>query len=308
MMEKSEKLKSQVSQLDNHDQIPDAGRRRWRYFLRQLVANPVTLIALLILIIVVFSAIFASVVAPHDPSLQTLRLRLKPPIWQVGGVEGHILGTDALGRDMLSRLIFGGRISLVVGIASVLVQGTIGVLVGLVAGYYGGRVDTIIMRIGDIQQAIPFLILAIAVTAILDSSLINVIIVLGITGWVTYGRIVRGQVLSIREREFVEAAQALGSSNIRIIFRHILPNVVGAVTVISTLTISTMILAEASLSFLGFGVPPSIITWGGMVTSGRDYISNGWWVSVLPGIAIFVTVLSINVLGDWLREAIDPTL
>lgn len=308
MMDKNEQLKPQVSLLDNHDQIPEVGRSRWHYFLRQLVTNPVTLIALLILIVVVFSAIFASVVAPHDPSLQTLRLRLKPPIWQAGGVEGHILGTDALGRDMLSRLIFGGRISLIVGIASVLVQGTIGVLVGLIAGYYGGRVDTVIMRIGDIQQAIPFLILAIAVTAILDSSLINVIIVLGITGWVTYGRIVRGQVLSIREREFVEAAQALGSSNIRIIFRHVLPNVVGAVTVISTLTISTMILAEASLSFLGFGVPPSIITWGGMVTSGRDYLSNGWWVSVLPGIAIFVTVLSINVLGDWLREAIDPTL
>ena len=307
-MKKNKQLKPQVSKLDDHHRIPNTGRSRWQYFLRQLVTNPVTLLALLILIAVVFSAIFASVVAPHDPSLQTLRLRLKPPIWQEGGVEGHILGTDALGRDMLSRLIFGGRISLVVGIASVLVQGTIGVMVGLVAGYYGGRVDTVIMRIGDVQQAIPFLILAIAVTAILDSSLTNVIIVLGITGWVTYGRIVRGQVLSIREREFVEAAQALGSSNIRTIFRHILPNVVGAVTVISTLTISTMILAEASLSFLGFGVPPSIITWGGMVTSGRDYLANGWWVSVLPGVAIFATVLSINVLGDWLREAIDPTL
>lgn len=295
-----------VSQLE--DENSDRDRNRRGYFLRQLVTNPVTLAALIILTLVIFSAIFASVITPHDPSLQTLRLRLKPPIWQEGSVEGHILGTDALGRDMLSRLIFGGRISLVVGIASVLVQGTIGVSVGLIAGYYGGRVDTVIMRIGDIQQAVPFLILAIAVTAVLDSSLTNVIFVLGITGWVTYGRIVRGQVLSIREREFVEAAQALGSSNIRIIFRHILPNVVGAVTVVSTLTISTMILAEASLSFLGFGVPPSIITWGGMVTSGRDYIANGWWVSVLPGIAIFVTVLSINVLGDWLREAIDPTL
>ena len=279
---------------------------RWVYYFRQLISNPVTLIALLIVITVIIFALFAPLLAPHDPSFQSLRLRLKPPFWQDGSEAGHPLGTDALGRDILSRIIFGARISLIVGVAAVFVQGTIGVLMGLIAGYFGGRVDAIIMRISDIQQTIPFLILAIAVTAILDASLLNVIIVLGVSGWVTYGRIVRGQVLSIREREFVEAAHALGSSNIRIIFRHILPNVVGAITVVSTLTISTMILAEASLSFLGFGVPPSVITWGGMVTAGRDYLANGWWVSVIPGAAIFATVLSINVLGDWLREALDP--
>lgn len=299
---------NQKTSLKNAEPSLNVRGDRWRYFLHQLVTNPVSLIALLIVILVICFAVAAPLIAPHDPNLQTLRLRLKPPAWQDGSVGGYPLGTDALGRDMLSRIIFGSRISLIVGVAAVLVQGTIGVLVGLIAGYYGGRIDTIIMRIGDIQQAIPFLILAIAVTAILDSSLTNVIVVLGISGWVTYGRIVRGQVLSIREREFVEAARALGSRNSRIIFRHILPNVVGPVTVISTLTISTMILAEASLSFLGFGVPPTIITWGGMVTAGRDYLANGWWVSVLPGIAIFATVLSINVLGDWLREAIDPTL
>ena len=307
MSDMNQKSKSmQVSRLD--ESSSQSGSARRRYLLRQLVTNPVTLIAFLILMLAIIFAVFAPILTPHDPDLQTLRLRLKPPIWQEGSVEGHPLGTDALGRDILSRIIFGARISLLVGVASVVVQGTIGVTLGLIAGYFGGRLDTVIMRIGDVQQAIPFLILAIAVTAILDSSLINVIIVLGITGWVTYGRIVRGQVLSIREREFVEAAEALGGSNTRIIFRHILPNVFGAVTVISTLTISTMILAEASLSFLGFGVPPSIITWGGMVTAGRDYLANGWWVSVIPGIAIFATVLSINVLGDWLREAVDPTL
>ena len=306
MTNKTKPKRSNVATLDDPILNSSGGRRG--YLLRQLVTNPVTLIALLILLLAIIFAIFAPLLTPHDPDLQTLRLRLKPPIWQEGSVEGYPLGTDALGRDILSRIIFGARISLLVGVASVLVQGTIGVFVGLIAGYFGGRIDTIIMRIGDIQQAIPFLILAIAVTAILDSSLINVIIVLGLTGWVTYGRIVRGQVLSIREREFVEAARALGSSNKRIIFRHILPNVLGAVTVVSTLTISTMILAEASLSFLGFGVPPSIITWGGMVTAGRDYLANGWWVSVIPGVAIFATVLSINVLGDWLREAVDPTL
>jgi len=307
MMNTETKVKKKnISQLEEAKRV--TSKDRWLYFLRQLVTNPVTLVAASILILVIIFALFAPFLAPHDPSLQSLSLRLKPPVWLEGSVEGYPLGTDALGRDLLSRIIFGSRVSLIVGIAAVFVQGTIGVLVGLVAGYYGGRVDSIIMRISDIQQTIPFLILAIAVTAILDASLTNVIIVLGITGWVTYGRIVRGQVLSLREREFVEAARALGSSNGRIIFRHILPNVVGAVTVVSTLTISTMILAEASLSFLGFGVPPSIITWGGMVTAGRDYLANGWWVSVIPGIAIFATVLSINVLGDWLREAIDPTL
>ena len=295
--------------LNLADELPDSKRRgRRQYVLRMLVTNPVTLVALIILILVIIFTVFAPILAPHDPALQSLRLRLTPPFWQEGSVDGYLLGTDALGRDIFSRIIFGARVSLLVGVASVLTQGIIGVTVGLIAGFYGGRLDTIIMRIGDIQQAIPFLILAIAVTAILESSLLNVIIVLGITGWVTYGRIVRGQVLSIREREFVDAARALGASNPRIIRQHILPNVVASVSVISTLTISTMILAEASLSFLGFGVPPSIITWGGMVTAGRDYISNAWWVSVLPGVAIFATVLSINVLGDWLREAIDPTL
>lgn len=259
-------------------------------------------------ILVILSAVAAPVIAPHDPNLQSLRLRLKPPIWQEGSEPGFWLGTDALGRDNLSRILFGARISLLIGVMSVLVQGTLGVTIGLLSGYYGGRIDTILMRIADVQQSIPFLILAVAVAAVLEASLINVILVLGVTGWVTYGRVVRGQVLSVRERQYVEAARAYGSGNGTIIFRHILPNVLPSITVIGTLTISTMILAEASLSFLGLGVPPSLTTWGGMVADGRSYVSTAWWVSVLPGLAIFFTVLSINVVGDKLREILDPTL
>lgn len=273
-----------------------------------LISNPLSLIALMVLIIVVVAAVGAPAIAPHDPELQSLRLRLKPPFWAEGSEAGYPLGTDALGRDMLSRMIYGSQISLIVGLSTVLLQGAIGVLIGLLSGYFGGWVDNVLMRIADIQQSVPFLILAVALAAVVRPSLINIIIVLGITGWVTYSRVVRGQVLSVREQEFVEASRALGSGDARIIFYHILPNIVPSITVIGTLTISTMILAEASLSFLGMGVPPPTATLGGMVADGRNYVSTAWWVSVLPGIQIFVTVLSINLIGDHLREILDPTL
>ncbi|MEO0561626.1 MAG: ABC transporter permease, partial [Chloroflexota bacterium] len=260
-------------------------------------------------ILVIVIALGAPLFAPHDPELQSLRLRTRPPVWGGERAEpGYWLGTDALGRDILSRVIFGARISMIVGIGVVTIQGIIGVLIGLAAGYFGGWVDSILMRLADVQQAVPFLILAVAVAAVLDASLWNVILVLAVAGWVPYGRVVRGQVLSVREREFVEATRALGSSHLRIIFRHILPNILAPITVIGTLTISTMILAEASLSFLGLGVPPPTPTWGGMIADGRDYLASAWWVSVMPGIAIFATVLSINLLGDRLRELTDPTL
>ena len=275
---------------------------------RALTGNPVSLWSLVVLSIVIFGAITAPLIAPHDPTVQSLRLRLKPPIWQDGAEPGYWLGTDALGRDMLSRMIYGARVSLVVGVLAVLLQGAIGVLLGLLSGYYGKWVDNILMRIADVQQSIPFLILAVALAAVVRPSLSNIILVLGISGWVTYSRVVRSQVLSVRELEFVEAARALGSGHLRIIFRHILPNVMSSITVIGTLTVSTMILAEASLSFLGMGVPPPTPTWGGMVAEGRNYISTAWWVSILPGILIFITVLSINLLGDRLREVLDPAL
>ncbi|NDJ60372.1 MAG: ABC transporter permease [Chloroflexi bacterium] len=290
---------------------PHAERRtrpRWQQNLFALLYDPVTLISLIVLTAVIVMAVAAPVLTPHDPELQSLRLRTRPPFWLMNNEPGYPLGTDALGRDILSRIIFGARVSMLVGIGAVIIQGTIGVLVGLMAGFFGGWIDTVLMRLADIQQAIPFLILAVAVAAVVDQSLLNVIIVLGVAGWVPYGRVVRAEVLSVREREFVTAARALGSSNLRLIFTHILPNVAASITVISTLTISTMILAEASLSFLGLGVPPSTPTWGGMVAAGRDYLATAAWVSIIPGIAIFLTVLSINLLGDKLRALLDPTL
>lgn len=275
---------------------------------RAIASNPVSLVSFIVLSMVVLAAITAPLIAPHDPTLQSLRLRLKPPIWQEGAEPGYLLGTDALGRDLLSRMIFGAQISLVVGICTVLLQGIIGVTIGLLSGYFGRWIDNVLMRIADVQQSIPFLILAVALAAVVRPSLSNIILVLGVSGWVTYGRVVRSQVLSVREMDFVEAAHALGSGHLRIILRHILPNVMPSITVIGTLTVSTMILAEASLSFLGMGVPPPAPTWGGMVADGRSYISTAWWVSILPGTLILITVLSINLVGDRLREVLDPTL
>lgn len=293
---------------DTSNHPVQAVRRAILRFVRALTANPLSLVAFVVLCVVVVAAVAAPLIAPHDPTLQSLRLRLKPPIWQAGAEPGYWLGTDALGRDILSRMIYGARISLIVGVFTVLLQGAIGVLVGLLSGYYGRWVDNVLMRIADVQQSVPFLILAVALAAVVQPSLTNIILVLGVSGWVTYGRVVRSQVLSVREFEFVEASRALGSSHPRIIIRHILPNVLPSITVIGTLTVSTMILAEASLSFLGMGVPPPTPTWGGMVADGRNYISTAWWVSVLPGVLIFLTVLSINLVGDRLREVLDPTL
>jgi len=275
---------------------------------RTLRANPVSLVALVVLLGVIAVALFAPLIAPFDPTAQSLRLRLRPPSWLPGGEPGHWLGTDALGRDLLSRIIHGARVSIAVGVLAVVIQTVIGVTVGLLSGYYGGAVDDVFMRLADVQQALPFLVLVVAVAAVVGPSLVNTILILGVAGWVTYGRVVRGQVLSLMRQEFVTASIALGGKDIRVMLRHLLPNLVAPITVVGTLTISAMILVEASLSFLGLGVPPPTPTWGGMVADGRNYIVTAWWVTVFPGSAIFVTVLAINLVGDWLREALDPTL
>ena len=294
--------------LSLSEQGSKAPNLKLRKLLKGLQENPVNLIALIFVLGVLFAAIFAPWLAPFDPTAQSLRLRLKPPIWLEGSEVGHLLGTDALGRDMLSRIIFGARISLLVGFTAVLLQTLIGVSAGLVAGYYGGFVDSVLMRFADVQQAIPFLVLVVAVAAVTGPSLVNTILILGITGWVTYGRVVRAQVLSLMQQEYVTASQALGSRDRRVMLRHLLPNLVAPITVVGTLTVSSMILVEASLSFLGLGVPPPAPTWGGMVADGRNYLVTAWWVSVMPGIAVFLTVLAINLVGDWLREVLDPTL
>lgn len=282
--------------------------RRVRRLVRAVHRRPIASVALLFFVAVVLSALFASTWAPHDPTAQSLRLRLRPP-WPLPGSDpAHLLGTDPLGRDLLSRILHGARVSLGVGIGAVLLQAVIGVTAGLLAGFHRGAVDQLVMRLADVQQSIPFLVLVVAVAAVVGPSLRNTVLVLGVAGWVTYGRVVRAQVLSLMNQEYVTAAQALGVRDGRVMLRHLLPNLVAPISVIGTLTVSTMILVEASLSFLGLGVPPPAPTWGGMVADGRNYIADAWWVSVMPGLAIFATVLAINIVGDALREALDPSL
>jgi peptide/nickel transport system permease protein len=277
-------------------------------FVRATRGNVGLLISIAILIVVFISALLAPMLAPHDPVEQDLEARLVPPFWAAEGDAVHLLGTDALGRDLLSRIIYGSRVSLFVGFMAVAVQGTIGVVVGLTTGYYGGRLDAVVMRLADIQLAVPFFVLAIAVMTVLGPGLRNVVLVLGISGWILYGRVVRSEVLSVRERDYVEAARALGGTGARILFKHVLPNVFSSFLVISTLEVARMIIAEASLSYLGLGVQPPTPTWGGMVADGRNWLMTSWWVSTLPGVAIFATVLAVNVIGDFLRDWLDPTL
>ena len=274
--------------------------------LRALRKHPVGVISALYLVLVVAVAILAPVIAPYNPVETDVIHRLIPPVWTSGDTS-HLLGTDQLGRDILSRIIHGAPVSLAIGVASVMIQSTVGMLCGLLAGYYG-RVDNVLMRIADIQLSIPFLILALAVITVLGPGLNNLILVLGITGWVSYARVIRGQVLTMREREFIEAARTIGASNARIIFRHIMPNVFAAGMVIGTLQTAAMITAEAALSYLGLGVQPPTPAWGVMVADGRDLIALAWWVATLPGLAILLTVVAINLLGDWLREVLDPRL
>jgi peptide/nickel transport system permease protein len=248
-------------------------------------------------------------IAPFDPNRQNLVLRLAEPM--AAGPNGGTfwLGSDALGRDVLSRLLYGARVSLTVGFAAIAVGGTIGIVAGLLSGYFGGWVDDVIMRLGDIQLAFPFILLAIMFLVVLGSGVWNLIIVLGIGQWVTYARIVRADTLSLREKEFVEAARALGDSTLSIIFRTILPNILAPLTVIASFNVASVILTEAALSFLGLGVPPDVPTWGSMLAESRDtLVANKWWLALFPGVAIMLTVLSFNILGDWLRDFLDPHL
>lgn len=290
------------------EQPSAAVRRRPRSIVTSLIhVDPLVAISWAVLVTVIVCGIAAPLVAPFDPLDQNFAHILNPP-GTVGSDGTYWLGTDALGRDLLSRIIYGARISLLVGVLTVVVRGTLGVLIGLIGGYYGGKIDDIMMRIADIQLTMPFLIVAIAVLVVLGPGLRNLIIVLGLTGWVYFGRVVRSEVLAIREREFVEAARTLGASNFYIIRRHVLPNTTSVILVISTLQVASVIISEASLSFLGLGVGALTPTWGKEISEGRNYAAVAWWLPAFPGIAIFLTVLAINILGDWLRDRWDPRL
>ena len=283
-------------------QIPSAGQAT----LRRLLRLRWGLVAGGILLVIIVSSALAPWIAPQDPLAVNIRHRLAPPAWMEGGTTQHLLGTDPVGRDLLSRMIYGGRVSLVIGVAAVILSASIGVMLGLGAGYAGGGTDWTIMTIVNVMLTFPFVLLALAVIAVLGPSLVNMIIVLGVAGWPIYARVVRAETMAIREREFVLAGRALGMSHARIVFRQILPNLVSAIVVIATLQVAQVIILESFLSFLGLGIQPPTPAWGNMLGEGRVYMLNSWWIATFPGLAIFVTTLAINLMGNALRDWIDP--
>lgn len=261
---------------------------------------------LIILFLFLVSALFSELIAPHSPVDQDITQALRPPFWLEGGSSDHILGTDELGRDIFSRIIFGARISLVVGFVAVALSGFIGTCLGLISGYFGGKIDSIIMRLVDIQLSMPYILIALALIGALGPSLRNIIIVIGVTSWLEYGRIVRGEVLSIKENEYVDLAKIAGCSTYRILLKHIFPGVVNSLIVLGTLMLGRIIIFESALSFLGLGVQPPTPSWGIMLADGRQYLSYAWWLATFPGLAIMLVVLGTNLVGDWLRDVLDP--
>jgi peptide/nickel transport system permease protein len=279
----------------------------WRFAAFRTEGFPV--IACSILGGLLFVAIFANVLAPHDPEVGTLGERFRPPVWQQGGSEKFILGSDHLGRDVLSRLIFGARVSVVVGFTAVIVAGVLGTGLGILSGYLGGWVDQVIMRLTDSWLALPALTFAIFLAAVVGPSEMNIVIILGLVYWTRYARVIRGEVLSLKERDFVRLAIVAGCSKRTIMKRHILPNVLNSAIVLGTLMLGVVVVTEAALSFLGVGVPPPKPAWGLMLADGKKGLMAGyWWLTVLPGCCIMLMVLSANLLGDWLRVKLDPQL
>jgi len=271
-----------------------------------LISDRVALLGTFGLVILLSVTLAAPLVAPYDPAQQSLRERLSPPTWVEGGRPGHLLGTDQLGRDVLSRIIFGARTSMAVGFIVVSITASFGTLLGVISGYYGGKVDQIIMRWVDIQTAFPGLLVAITIITMVGPSLRNLIIVLSINGWMIFTRIVRGITLSLREQVFVKAAQVTGCRDGRIIFVHVLPNLISPALTIGVMELARIILAEAALSFLGLGIQPPGSSWGLILAQGRDYMVKAWWLVAFPGIAIAMTVLFINMVAGWLRSVSDP--
>ena len=286
-----------VLMQDGSDPRPTKKKGAWR------LVVPATLLGL-----IVAAACFAPLIAPYDPYAQDLAARLMPPIWEDGGSISHLLGTDDLGRDILTRIMYGAQVSLGVGILAVLCRMVSGVVIGLIAGYYGGPLRTFFMRIGDVQLALPALVLAIGIIAALGPSATNVIIVLAVAGWILYARLVVSQVMILRHQEFIASAKLLGASDLRILAKHLLPNIAPTIIVFASLDLGVMMLTEGSLSFIGLGVQPPQPSWGGMAAEGRALISTAWWIATLPGAALVLTVSVVNILGEQLRDHLDPRL
>jgi len=303
-------MEAQVTNIAEIPGKPPLQQSRFIRVLRAVLRKKTAVFGGLVLCLFVLVAILAPVLVPHDPGQQNLKLRLAPPIGlglEKASIE-YPLGNDNLGRDILSRLIIGSRVSLVVGVITVVLTTLLGSMLGAMAGYYRGRFDNAIMRLVDIWMAFPDILLAIAFAAALGRGLFNLIVALVLTNWVVYCRVVRAEVLVLREQEYVLAVRSLGGSDMRIIMRHILPNVLSSILVIATLQFGTVIVTEASLSFLGISVQSSVPTWGGMLADGREFMRQAWWLATFPGIAISIVVLGANLLGDGLRDALDPRL
>jgi peptide/nickel transport system permease protein len=261
-----------------------------------------------VIIVFVGCAILAPLIAPHPPTAGTLETRLIPPVWRDGGSTEYLLGTDRLGRDILSRLVYGARISMLVSLGAILITGTVGSVAGIAAGYFGGWIDAVLMRLADVSLSLPAILVAILLASLYGPSFTNVIVVVILALWPSYARIVRGEVLSLRQRDYVALARVAGVPTLRLVVRHLVPNLLPSVLVISTMQVGIVILLEASLSFLGAGIPSPTPSWGVMVADGRSVLEIAWWVSVIPGLVVAVTVLSLNLGGDWLRDRLDPSL
>lgn len=287
---------------------PRRSSSKIRLYGNALLHDKLTLAALIFLVVLILSAVFAPLVAPFDPEAQSLMLRNQPPMTEAenGSAIPHLLGTDQLGRDLLSRLLFGARVSLLVGFIGAIFSGVVGVVLGLTAGYYRGWVDDLIMRFVDIQMGFPSLMTALLVLYVLGPGMWKVILVLAVTRWMVFARVTRSLVLSLREEVFVEAAQTVGCSDRRILFRHVLPNLLSPLLVLVTLEVATMILTEASLSFLGLGIQPPQSSWGLMLAQGRSYVTTAWWLVTFPGVVILLTALSLNLVATWTRAVTDP--
>lgn len=279
--------------------VPRAG-------ISELCHDKAAAIGLAFILLIVFLALFAPLIAPYDPAAQSIMARLKPPVWMERGTWEHLLGTDNLGRDVLSRIIWGARATLTIGAVTCLLAATLGTVIGLWAGFMGGRTDSILMRLVDIQVSFPGILLILLVVAVLGPGVWTLVAVLSVTNWMVYARLVRGIVSSTRQTPYVEAAEVIGCRPARVIFRHILPNIVSPLLTLAILEFTNIVLAEAAVSFLGFGVQPPATSWGLDVASGRDYLFIAWWLVTFPGLAIVVTVLSINLFANWLRVTTDP--